>query len=97
MYEAALAHELRKCGLLVDSQVALPVVSDGIRLEVGFQVDLLVEQKGILELKSVAELAPMHSKQLLNYLHLSKPKLGLLISFNVGALKGHILCIVNGL
>ncbi len=97
VYEAALAHELRKLGLLVETQVALPVVYDGVRLEVGFRLDMLVEHKVIIELKSVMELAPMHSKQLLNYLHLSHLKLGLLINFNVPSLRDHIIRIVNGL
>ena len=97
VYEAALAHELRKLGLLVETQVALPVIYDGIRLEVGFRLDILVEQKVIIELKSVMELAPMHSKQLLNYLHLSQLKLGLLINFNVSSLRDHIIRLVNGL
>lgn len=97
VYEAALAHELRKLGLLVETQVALPVVYDGIRLEVGFRLDMLVERKVVVELKSVPELAPMHSKQLLNYLHLSHLKLGLLINFNVSSLRDHIIRLVNGL
>jgi GxxExxY protein len=97
VYEAALAHELRKLGLLVETQVALPVVYDGIKLEVAFRLDMLVEQKVIIELKSVTELAPIHSKQLLNYLHLSQLKLGLLINFNVPSLRDHIIRLVNGL
>ena len=97
VYEAALAHELRKLGLLVETQVALPVIYDGIRLEVGFRLDILVEQKVIIELKSVTDLTPIHSKQLLNYLHLSHMKLGLLINFNVESLRNHIIRLVNGL
>jgi GxxExxY protein len=97
VYEAALTHELRKLGLLVETQVALPVVYDGIRLEVGFRLDMLVEQKVIIELKSVMGLTPMHSKQLLNYPHLSQVKLGLLINFNVSSLRDHIIRSVNGL
>lgn len=97
VYEAALTHELRKLGLVVETQVGLPVVYDGIKLDVGFRVDILVEQKVIVELKSVEHLAPVHSKQLLNYLHLSRLKLGLLINFNVISLKEHIIRLVNGL
>jgi|SRR6476469_9732823 len=97
VYEAALAHELRKLGLLVETQIALPVIYDGIRLEVGFRLDILVEHKVIVELKSVVELLPVHHKQLLNYLHLSQLKLGLLINFNVVSLRDHIIRLVNGL
>ena len=97
VYEAALAHELRKLGLFVETQVALPVVYDGIKLEVGFRLDMLIEQKVIVELKSVTELSPVHSKQVLNYLHLSHLKLGLLINFNVISLRDHIIRLVNGL
>lgn len=97
VYEAALTHELRKLGLQVETQVALPVLYDGIRLEVGFRLDALVEQKVIVELKSVMKPVPMHSKQLLNYLHLSQRKLGLLINFNVPSLRDHIIRLVNGL
>ena len=97
VYEAALAHELRKLGLFVETQVALPVVYDGIKLEVGFRLDMLIEQKVIVELKSVTELSPVHSKQVLNYLHLSHLKLGLLINFNVISLRDHIIRLVIGL
>jgi len=97
VYEAALAHELRKLGLLIETQVALPVVYDGIKLAVAFRLDILIEQKVIIELKSVTELAPVHNKQLLNYLHLSQLKLGLLINFNVASLRDHIIRLVNGL
>ena len=97
VYEAALAHELRKLGLAVETQVALPVIYDRIRLELAFRLDVLVEQKVIIELKSVMELAPVHSKQLLNYLRLSQLKLGLLINFNVPSLRDHIIRLVNGL
>ena len=97
VYEAALAHEMRKLGLVVETQVALPVIYDGIRLEVGFRLDVLVEQKVIIELKSVVELLPVHHKQLLNYLHLSQLKLGLLINFNVVSLRDHIIRLANGL
>jgi GxxExxY protein len=97
VYEAALAHELRKLGLITKTQVALPVMYDGIRLEVGFRLDILVEKKVIVELKSVECLAPVHHKQLLNYLHLSQLKLGYLINFNVPSLKDHMVRLVNGL
>ena len=97
VYEAALAHELRKASLLVKTQVALPVVYDGVQLELGYRLDILVEDKVILELKSVEALAPIHTKQLLNYLKLSSLRLGLLINFNVLSLKEHIHRVVNSL
>ena len=97
VYEAALAHELRKSGLRVETQVALPVLYDGIRLEVGYRLDMLVEEKVIVELKSVEAIHPMHAKQLTNYLKLSQLKLGLLLNFNTGSLRDGIVRLVNGL
>ncbi len=97
VYEAALAHELRKAGLRVETQVALPVLYDGIKLEVGYRLDMLVEAKVIVELKSVELLSPIHAKQLTNYLKLSHLKLGLLLNFNTGSLRDGIIRLVNGL
>ena len=97
VYEAALAHELRKAGLRVETQVALPVIYDGIRLEVGYRLDMLIEEKVIVELKSVEALHPIHAKQLTNYLKLSQLKLGLLLNFNTGSLRDGIVRLVNGL
>ena len=97
VYEAALTHELRKHGLAVETQVPIPVVYDGVRLAIGFRLDVLVESKVILELKSCENLIPIHSKQLLNYLRLSDLKLGLLFNFNVESLKGNIIRLVNNL
>jgi GxxExxY protein len=97
VYEAALAHELRKEGLLVATQVPLPVTYDGVRLELGFRLDLLVEHKVIVEIKSVETLLDVHHKQLLTYLKLSGLKLGQLINFNVPSLRDHIIRKVNGL
>jgi GxxExxY protein len=82
-YEACLLHELRKRGLKTNAQVPLPVVYDGIPVEVGYRLDLLVENAVILELKAVERLLPIHDAQLLSYLKLSGLKLGLLINFNV--------------
>ena len=67
-YEACLVHELRTRGLKVQSQVALPIVYDGVRIDAGYRLDLLVEGVVIVELKSVEKLAPVHSKQVLTYL-----------------------------
>ena len=97
VYETLLSHELRKQGLEVQSQVALPVVYDGLRLENGFRIDLVVESKVIIELKSVEVLLEVHHMQLLTYLKLSGYKLGLLINFNVPYIKNGIFRKVNGL
>ena len=97
VYETLLSHELRKAGLDVKTQVALPVLYDGLRLENGFRMDLLVESKVVVELKSVEVLLEVHHMQLLTYLKLSGHKLGLLINFNVPLIKAGIFRKVNGL
>jgi GxxExxY protein len=97
VYETLLSHELRKAGLDVKTQVALPVLYDGLRLENGFRMDLLVEGKVIVELKSVEVLLKVHHMQLLTYLKLSGHKLGLLLNFNVPLIKAGIFRKVNGL
>ena len=95
VYEIVLAHELRKAGLLVATQVEMPVVYDGIRLDLAFRADMIVESRVILELKSVEALAPVHSKQLLNYLKLSGLKTGLLVNFNTVHLKDQLIRLAN--
>lgn len=97
VYEAALAPELHKAGLLVATQVPLPVVYDEVRLELGFRLDILVEKKVIVEVKSVEALLDVHHKQLLTYLKLTNLKLGQLINFNVVSLKDYFVRIVNSL
>lgn len=82
VYEACLVHELKRRGLQVVSQVALPVMYDDVVIELGYRLDLLVEDKIIVELKAVEKIVPIHQAQLLSYLKLSKRKLGLLINFN---------------
>lgn len=94
-YEICLAHEMNKQGLEVQSQVALPVVYDNIRLDAGHRLDLLVERRVVLELKAVERLIPVHEAQLLSYLKLSKLPLGLLINFNVKLLRDGIRRIAN--
>ena len=94
-YEVCLSHELRKSGLQVERQVPLPVIYDGIRLDAGYQLDLLVETQIIVELKAVESLLPIHEAQLLTYLRLAKKRLGLLINFNVTLLKNGIRRRVN--
>lgn len=95
-YQACLAQELRKAGLSVQSEVALPVVYDGIKLEIGYRIDLLVENLVIVEVKSVEALAPIHFAQVLSYLKLSGKSLGLVINFNVVHLKDGIKRFVMG-
>ena len=97
VYETLLAHELRKQGLDVQTQVALPVIYDGLQLENGFRMDLVIEHKVVIELKSVEVLLEVHHMQLLTYLKLSGHKLGLLINFNVPYIKNGIFRKVNGL
>jgi len=89
-YEACLAYELRKAGLHVETQVGLPVVYDGVRLEVGYRIDLLVENLVVVEVKSVDAIAPIHEAQLMSHMKLSGRSLGRLINFNVVHLKDGI-------
>ena len=94
-YEVCLAHEMNKQGLGVQTQVALPVVYDNIKVDAGYRLDLLVEQRIIIELKAVERLIPIHEAQLLSYLKLSKLPLGLLINFNVKLLRDGIRRLAN--
>jgi GxxExxY protein len=95
-YEACLAHELRKAGLKVESQVGLPVVYDGIKLDLGYRIDMLVNDLVVVELKSVEEISRVHIAQVLSYMKLSKKQLGLIINFNVLRLKDGIKRLVEG-
>ncbi|MEQ9236477.1 GxxExxY protein [Coleofasciculus sp. E2-BRE-01] len=96
-YEACLRYKLNKAGLNFEPQKPLPLVYEEIRLECGYRVDLLVENKVMVELKAVDALHPIHTAQLLTYLKLSHHKLGLLINFNVIHLKDDIKRVVNHL
>ncbi len=96
-YEGCLAHELRKRGHRVDSQVVLPVHYDGAQIDAGYRLDLLVDNAVVVELKAVSEIAPIHQAQLLTYLKLSGKKIGLLINFNVLHLRDGIKRLVNNL
>ena len=89
-YEACLAFELVDQGLVVVRQKALPVMYKGVKLDCGYRLDLLVEEKVVVELKAVARIEPVHTAQVLSYLKLSKCKVGLLINFNVKMLKNGI-------
>ena len=95
-YQACLQHELEKAGFRSEVQVGLPVYYDGVKLDLGYRIDLLVEDLVIVELKSVDALAPVHQAQVLSYLKLSGKSLGLLINFNVVHLKDGIRRFVNG-
>ena len=97
VYEKALEYELEKSGLEVKSQVALPFVYEDIKFDIGFRLDLLVEDTIIIELKSVETLADVHHKQLLTYLKLTGKKLGLLMNFNSISLKDSIVRIAHKL
>lgn len=97
IYEEVLFYELQKEGLDVKRQFPIAVKWDNHTMEMGFKADLIVEDKVIIELKSVESLQAVHKKQLLTYLKLSDIKLGLLINFNENLLKNGIKRIVNGL
>ncbi len=96
-YEASLAYEIQKLGLHVSLQVPIPMVYEEVRLNVGFRADMVVEEKVMVEIKSVETLAEIHHRQLLTYLRLANLKLGLLVNFNTVDIKGDIIRKVNGL
>ena len=97
VYETALVHDLEELGLRVKRQVSLPFVYKNMKMDKGFRIDIVVNEKIATEIKSTEDLAPIHFSQTLTYLKLSKLKLGLLINFNVKVLKYGIHRIVNGL
>jgi GxxExxY protein len=97
VYETIMAQELASRGLHLMRQQALPVVWENIHLEAGFRADLIVENKVIVEIKSVETIAPVHRKQLLTYLRLANKRLGILINFDVELIKDGISRVVNGL
>jgi len=97
VYETALSHELRQMGYDIKNQVGVPMVYSDIKMDVGFRLDILVNNLVIVEIKSVEALTDIHYKQLLTYLKLSGRKLGLLINFNSSSLKDSIIRIVNNL
>nr|WP_320117099.1 GxxExxY protein [uncultured Marinifilum sp.] len=96
-YEKALMYELQQMDLKVECQKPMPFIYKEVRQETGYRIDLLVEDKVIVEIKSVEQLAPVHHSQLLTYLRLSGKKLGLLINFNSKYVKNSIHRIVNNL
>lgn len=95
-YEACLAYELKQQGLNIKTQVALPIVYKEVKLNAGYRIDILVENKVIIELKAVDSLADIHKAQLLTYLKLKNLKLGLLINFNSVKVVDGVKRIING-
>lgn len=97
VYEKILNFELTERGLITKTQQAIPIVWKDLKFEHGFRADIIVEDKVIIEIKSVEAIAPVHQKQLLTYLRLTDLKLGLLINFNEALIKNGIQRIVNNL
>ncbi len=97
VYEEIMYYELSKQGLFVERQKEIPVIWNELKMEIGFRADLIIENKVIVELKSIDAIAPVHPKQLLTYLKLTGLKLGLLINFNEHLIKNGIIRIVNNL
>lgn len=97
VYEEILFYELMKLELFVKRQFPIPLVHESIKLDVGFRADLIVNDKMLIEIKSIETLAPVHYKQVITYLKLTNIKLGLLINFNVALIKDGIKRVVNNL
>lgn len=96
-YEAALVYELRKEGLMVSNQVNLPMIYEEVKVDIAYRLDIVVENKVIIELKSVENLLDVHHKQVITYLKLSGMKLGILVNFNTDDISKSIFRKVNGL
>jgi len=96
LYEACLAHELTKRGLMVRTQVPMPVIYDGLQFEAGFGVDILVEERVVVEVKSVETIAGVHLSQLRTYLKLAGLQLGFLMNFNVALFRSGIRRVTVG-
>jgi GxxExxY protein len=95
VYEKAICYEFDKAGIQYKRQHGIPVIYDEIDLEIGFRADLIVEDKVIVELKSVETISPVHAKTLLTYMRLSEIEVGLLINFNVALLKNGITRLID--
>ena len=96
-YERTLIYELKKRGLHVESQVSIPIIYEEIQLESAFRLDLLINKKVVIEIKSVEKLSQLHHKQLLTYLKLTGYKLGILVNFNTDEIFNNIIRKVNKL
>ncbi len=97
VYEAAICHEMVKSEILFTRQQGIPVIYDGVSLELGFRADIIVMNKLVIEVKSIEAVAGVHKKILLTYLRLTQTKLGLLVNFNEELIKNGIHRVVNGL
>jgi GxxExxY protein len=97
VYKVALQYEIRQRGLAVEREVQVPITYGDIKFDEGFRMDLLVDAKVVLELKSVEQIHPVHKKQLLTYLRLADKRLGLLINFGEEMIRDGISRVVNGL
>ncbi len=95
VYETVLMHELKKIGLKAQRQVSIPIIYNNIKFDEGFRADIIVENKVILELKSIEKINPSHKKQVITYLKLSKLKLGYLLNFGEAYLKNGITRLIN--
>mgnify|MGYP000937205121 FL=1 len=95
-YEECMFYELKKTNLKVEKQKALPLIYDEVRLDIGYRLDLIIEDKFIVEIKAVESLNDIHLAQILTYLRLSDCKLGMLINFNVTLLKNGVKRVING-
>jgi len=95
-YEECLVYELRELGLKVEKQKALPLVYKEIKMDIGYRVDIMIEDKFIIEVKAVEALTDVHLAQILTYLKLADCKLGMLINFNVKLIKDGIKRVING-
>ena len=96
-YEECLFYELEKTGLLIERQKSLPLNYEGVKMNIAYRVDIIIENKVILELKAVEALNDVHLAQILTYLKLSECKLGMLINFNVSLMKNGVRRVVNKL
>lgn len=96
-YREALAYELTMAGLLVQKEVPLPFLYDGMPMGTAYRMDILVNEKVVIEVKSVEAITPLHHKQLITYLKLANKKLGILVNFNSGDITKSIFRKVNGL
>jgi GxxExxY protein len=97
VYEVTMVHELQRRGCNIVRQRGIPVLYDGVKLDLGFRADIIVSRKVIVEVKSIEAIAPVHAKQLRTYLRLTDLRLGLLINFNVDLIKDGIRRVVNNL
>jgi GxxExxY protein len=97
VYEEILCFELQKADLNFTRQQGLPVIYEGVKMDLGFRADIIVENKVVIEIKSIEAIAPVHQKQLLTYLKITGLKLGLLVNFNEALIKSGIQRIVNNL